>query len=690
MHCPDWDESILSALDADRIVSQVAATGCKGMVVFAKDTYGNAYYNTGVGHKHACIGDRDLLAEFLEAGKRRGVMMAAYFCAIWDNRACEMHPEWRLLGPDGKPACDTVTNNGVARWQSVCPNSGFADQAETMIEELASAYPVDGFHLDMFNLDFGGLSCYCDTCQRLFFEETGRDLPRTPLWDETWRLFLEFRYRSVERYMQRLREAARRHRADIPVLLNYHGAPGFDWRPGQQPLRHTLPSDIGTVETYTPMLGTLYPGMATRFVRSLVPDRPMEVVSWRMNRVTDFTTKPLQQLRWELFTSMCWGANCMLIDQPFHDGQLDPHPYRLLKDIFDEAERKRPYFGGTPQNHVAIYYSCKSRDLYGRDEQARFLQPVMGLYKALVENHFDIGFVFDESLTLDALCKYPVLALPNTAALSEDEARIITEYVRQGGTLIASYDSSLYDELGERLSDFRLAEVLGLHYAGTLDCDAAYLRNFPPPHGQGIDADCYLLTLGLAHRVTPTTARGFGDLHDSFHRCLIPEQFFSHSMHPPYTRVMSGLYENAFGKGKAIYFPCAVDAAYAGEHELPGHRMLLANAVRRAGFVPDVQVDAPLNVESAVFRKAGNVLVHLMGFNALHQSTTLPSLNQPIRPSIRMEEAPVYYATLHINVPFTSVTALNPDTEVLSVVGNTVRLLCKDVHEVIIVATDPA
>ena len=123
---------------------------------------------------------------------------------------------------------------------------------------------------------------------------------------------------------------------------------------------------------------------------------------------------------------------------------------------------------------------------------------------------------------------------------------------------------------------------------------------------------------------------------------------------------------------------------------MPEHRLLLRNAVRASGFVPPIEVEAPLNVESAVFIKGRQYLVHLMGFNAIHQSTTLPQLNRPIRPSLRMEEAPVYYATLKIHVPFASVRPYNPDTELLAVEGDTVRLLCKDVHEIVVVTPTAA
>jgi hypothetical protein len=69
-------------------------------------------------------------------------------------------------------------------------------------------------------------------------------------------------------------------------------------------------------------------------------------------------------------------------------------------------------------------------------------------------------------------------------------------------------------------------------------------------------------------------------------------------------------------------------------------------------------------------------------FNPLRQSTALPSLNRPIRPSIRMEEPAIYEATLRVKQPFQSTICHREDTE-LRVAGERIDLLCRDVHEVI-------
>ncbi|MGI9457630.1 MAG: beta-galactosidase trimerization domain-containing protein, partial [Aeoliella sp.] len=515
MHCPEWHESILENFDAKNIVEQVVAADADALYFFAKDHYGNAYYQTEVGHRHRALEGRDFLAEILAEARRFELPIMAYFSVIWDNHAAQAHPEWCMRNPAGAALSDTITSD-QGKWQYVCHNSGYVEQLSQMIDEVASQYRVAGFHLDMLNYDFGGQSCYCDNCRTKFRERTGHDIPVEPSWDAPWHEFLEFRYESVELLFEKLKQTALRHDPESCVVMNYHASPNFDWRVGQQPVRHSVPGALGTGETYTPAFGDLYPGMESRFIRSIAPGKPFELVAWRMNRITDFTVKPREQLRWEILTCLQHQGSIMLIDQPRHDGQLDPVAYDRVREVFQEAHQLKPYFQGEFIPYVGLYYSARSRDRYARGEQEKFLLPIMGAYKALVESHVPVDFVFDETLTKHRLAQFPVIVLPNVGALSEPEVQLLSEYVRDGGNLIATLDSSLYSDLGDPLEDFQLAEVFGVSYGGTIDCDNNYFSNLAEPYTAGIDPRYQVLNQGRIHRVERRTAAGVGDLHDAF------------------------------------------------------------------------------------------------------------------------------------------------------------------------------
>ena len=48
----------------------------------------------------------------------------------------------------------------------------------------------------------------------------------------------------------------------------------------------------------------------------------------------------------------------------------------------------------------------------------KFQLPIMGAYKAMVESHFNVAFLFDETLTPERLAQCPVVFLPNVGALT--------------------------------------------------------------------------------------------------------------------------------------------------------------------------------------------------------------------------------------------------------------------------------
>ncbi|MGH9663464.1 MAG: beta-galactosidase trimerization domain-containing protein, partial [Bryobacteraceae bacterium] len=89
-----------------------------------------------------------------------------------------------------------------------------------------------------------------------------------------------------------------------------------------------------------------------------------------------------------------------------------------------------------------------------------------GLYYALLEGRFLFDFVHEDDLTPETLKKYAALVLPNTALLSDKQCRQIGAYVESGGSLLATFETSLYDERNRPRPDFGLADVLGIHRRG--------------------------------------------------------------------------------------------------------------------------------------------------------------------------------------------------------------------------------
>jgi len=93
-------------------------------------------------------------------------------------------------------------------------------------------------------------------------------------------------------------------------------------------------------------------------------------------------------------------------------------------------------------------------------------ETTQGIYDALLQGRFVFDFVHEDRLDPDRLAKYRALLLPNVAMLSDRQCQQLRDYVHSGGSLIASFETSLYDENLNPRADFGLADLMGISKAG--------------------------------------------------------------------------------------------------------------------------------------------------------------------------------------------------------------------------------
>src|SRR5438067_11713831 len=91
------------------------------------------------------------------------------------------------------------------------------------------------------------------------------------------------------------------------------------------------------------------------------------------------------------------------------------------------------------------------------------------MYHALVEARVPFEMVNDTRLEAADVDRFKLLVLPNLAALSDAQCRSLAAYVDRGGSLLATFETSLYDEAGARRNDFGLRDVFGVSFDGQVD-----------------------------------------------------------------------------------------------------------------------------------------------------------------------------------------------------------------------------
>jgi hypothetical protein len=79
--------------------------------------------------------------------------------------------------------------------------------------------------------------------------------------------------------------------------------------------------------------------------------------------------------------------------------------------------------------------------------------------QALIQGKIAFDIIYDDGLK--DLSRYRVLVLPNVEILDDEQIRLLTDFVRAGGGLVATELTSLYDERRRLRPDFALRDLFG-------------------------------------------------------------------------------------------------------------------------------------------------------------------------------------------------------------------------------------
>lgn len=684
-HAPDYARHFNGA----EIVRRSVAANAEYLVLWVRD--GDfTFHDSKLVPKPPGLGDRDALREAVAEARQHSLPLIAYCQLQYPAHELRQHPEWKARQADGKPIGHLV-----------CFNSPYTNAVTALLTEMLG-YGIAGFHLDMVDQGFGPPhGCWCDHCQKRFQGEHGRPLPKGVNWDEgDWDRMMQFRYATSDRFEKMLTDHIRRLDPRATVDFNYHGNPPFSWEVGQTPVRHAGNGDFVTGEAGLWAFGALSASFNAEWYRAATPGKPFQVAVQRGVRMYhDQTTRPLHDMRWEMFTLLAHGAFVTMIDKTAYDGSLDPVAYDRIGALLGEARAKRTQFGQAPVRDVGIYFSARSRDWIGRDKPATWFQSVQGVHKACVYEHLGFGFLFDENLTLEGLKQFPVVCLPNTGILTERELDLFRRYVEDGGKLLITGHSGQFDPMGKSLSRSALEELIGAKVKGRREDPDSWVRlDFSPPgmalgsriehhHRLGAAPDQFedvpFLVRGPATIYEPTTATPVGELLDS-HRGSLANPAAYNADWPLSARHVVGpaVLLNSVGKGTVLTFAGSPDSATAGEHHLVEARKLFANAVRLLHPNPRVRVTAPANVEAVVTDDpvTRTLRVHFIAYNATPQTT--PVKDRPyVLPGL-IEDAPVFRASIELRDGLKRATAYNRSTE-LKKRGRHVDVVISDLHDVI-------
>lgn len=628
----------IAKLDPEAVSRTKEALGFNAEHLTCSDVYGGEkgvfYFNSDLAREVP----RDFLGEYVPRARDHGIRVLIYYNVHWlQEDYARGHPEWLQVESSGR-VIDNLYGSGCAP----CVNSVWRDWSFRGIEDLA-AYEIDGIFLD--GPIFTPSACYCEACQRIFRERFGAEIPRDQDWSNPlWRDFIEFRYDSIATYLRDARAVLKRARPSAMLYMNCTGlSPGW---PAARDNRRLVPhQDILGAEG-----GFLYydlrkahlwkPGMTAKLLETQAGGKPTVIFiagankGWDEYLLTGAETRLLYADTVANGASPWYGIPLHLANRAGALAAGEMNRFLLRNAEFFE--------GSLPLARVGLLWSSRTADFYRasvpvtdftpqgealekRQAAGNFSASFAGCYEALLRSHVPFRVVDEAFLTEGDLKDLDLIVLPNCACLSAGEAKALDSYVREGGNVVASFETSMYDEYGLAKGGFQLEKVFGVRLTtgtfGPMKLD--YMRT--------VEGSAEL-TGDLSSDLLPCPVYGIGvEACGGRAIAIYLEKMRSRYSRLPPLSENPAIVANRYGKGSCLYFAGSFFEHYSEYHN-PDYRRIVAAAASAASDPIVSLLNCPRSVEMVLRAQPARerLLVHLVNFTA--------EMTRPIESVIRLSD----------------------------------------------------
>lgn len=570
-----------------------------------------AYYPTNVPlhHRSNWLGSSDPFGYLVKGCREMGMsVMARTDPHAARQEVLQTHPDWIA-----------VTANGEKRrhwanpelWVTCALGPYNFEFMSRVHQEIMEGYSPDG----IFSNRWAGHGvCYCEHCTRNFKAYSGLDLPRsTDRFDPVLMKWNEWNTVRLKELWQLWDGIIRRQKSTSRFIPN-----GFPDKVITGKLSDIVFTDH---QARSGMIPPWSNGRVAKELRASIGMKPLGGI---------FSVGVEEQYRWkdsvqseaEVRVWVAEGtANGMRPWFTKFSGVL--YDWRWLdtvNKIYQEHYRNEHYLRNiASMARVGMVFSEKEAVYGNQPWQQKSDDHALGMYHALIENRIPFEMVNASLLDAGHLKAFKLLILPNIYSISDTQCNQLRQFVQSGGSLVATYETSLYDEEGNQREDFGLADLLGVSYDHKVEgpLQNSYLRlkedvatkKFHP----------VLKELEEAYRIINSTWQVKVTPRMEFPEpvTLIPTypDLPMEDVYPrePETHIC-GLYLRELGQARVAYFPGDIDRAF-WQILSADHSKLLRNTILWAlKEEPIVEIKGPGMMDVTVWRQKSSMTVHLVNF----------------------------------------------------------------------------
>jgi hypothetical protein len=432
-------------------------SGAESMMFYSQDHWGYAYYQSDVAVRHPNL-DRDIFGTEVSLANKLKMSVVCYYSLQFNNQIVLSHPDWGWVDENGKQQ--------RMRWYITCLDSPYRQYVLGMMNEIFSRYEVAELFLDIYGIQFAhfhgsGVSpfCFCKYTE----EAWNRDHPGDPYREgfnnpEGWELRYRWHQkRTMTDMLDEIIAAARSHRPNVIISLN--GGP------------ESFPDDIMQKVSFIyaePITTTTGISIGSILMRGYGrPDYQAGVFS--KQGYLDLYPGSIPRVKANAL--MVQNARTFIVGNAPIISDLDGQGFSkrwfaVAKETWSDVRNVDSLLEGVrPVLSTAMLYSVSTRDALDAEKRPMdFRRSTVGALETLTYAGRPVESLAEFRLTPEELAKFEALVLPEVEVLSDAQADVIRNWVKAGGTLVASYKCGLRDEKRQARSNFALADVFGVDF----------------------------------------------------------------------------------------------------------------------------------------------------------------------------------------------------------------------------------
>lgn len=568
-----------------------------------------AYYPTVVPfhHRSSWLGNLDSFGYLVSGCRKMNMSVIARTDphATWQD-VYESHPEWIAVTSTGEKRRHWANPD---MWVTCALGPYNFEFMSRVHEEIMDLYQPDG----IFSNRWAGHGlCYCENCKKNFREYSGKELPvSADRFDPVYQKYLEWSTGRLKELWLKWDGIIRRKKPESRFIPN-----GFPDKVTTGQLSDIVFTDHQARSGYTMPWSN---GRVAKELRSSIGMKPLGGI---------FSVGLEEQYRWKDSVQTedeirIWVAEGVASGMrpwftKFSGLIYDKRWLSTVEKIYGNLYRIEKYLRNVkPVARVGLVFSEQTRN-YGNEQwQQRAGDHTSGMYQALIESRVPFEMVNDRLISPGYLEPYKLLILPNVPQLSNDQCNTIRNFVKNGGSILATFETSLYDPEGKRRADFGLADVFGASFDGGVEgpMQNSYMRLRPDsstgkfhPVLSGLE-DAFRIINTIYRIKTKASANLPSPV------TLIPT-YPDLPMEHVYPRVpetdIRELYLNEYGAGRSAYFPGDIDRSF-WQVMCSDHLRLTSNVMKWAmNEEPSVEIRGPGVIDVSVWRQENSMTVHLV------------------------------------------------------------------------------